>query len=158
MISSHLCSNSTQDEHFSCRARILDMNIAASIKAAADACILRNNNNSEVARLSRLVSRRNHQARRRSDHHAIDDSMDDVQAQIVTTSQAQKELKAKLKDLTEKKKEAGRTPRHNRAAAHKFDSVRIPAICGLTPILGSESYAEIPSFGRNADFGTEHKD
>jgi hypothetical protein len=49
--------------------------------------------------------------------------MDDVRAQIVTTSQAQKELKAKLKDLTEKKKEAGRTPRHNRAAAHKFDSV-----------------------------------
>jgi len=39
--------------------------------------------------------------------------MDDVWDQIITTSQAQKELKAKLKDLTEKKKEVGQTPRHN---------------------------------------------
>jgi hypothetical protein len=54
-----------------------------------------------------------------------------VRESLATTSQAQKELKAKLKDLTEKKKEAGRTPRHNRAATQKFEGIDIPPIQGL---------------------------
>ena len=61
----------------------------------------------------RLVGRRNHNARRRATHTAIDTNIDEVRENIAATSQTQKELIAKLKDLTEKKKGAGHTPRHN---------------------------------------------
>lgn len=109
---------------------------------------MRNINNSEKDRLSRIVSRRNTQAHRRWAHNVIDDDIDEVRSRIAATADTQKDLKAQLKDLTEKKKESGRTPRHNRAAAQKFDGVQIPTIHGLggstsTPHLGQTGAHEL---------------
>jgi hypothetical protein len=108
--------------------------VAASITAASKACILRNTHNSEIARMSRTVGRRAHNAQRRATHNFIDRNLDEIRESIAMASQMQKELKAKLKDLTEKKKEAGRTPRHNRTSTEMFSNVVIPPIHGLTPI------------------------
>jgi hypothetical protein len=96
--------------------------------AASNACILPNINNSEISQLSRTISCQNHNACWRNTHKAIDDDINEVHDYIAMTTQAQKDLKAQLKELNKKKKEAGRMPRHNRVAAQKFDSVMIPAI------------------------------
>jgi hypothetical protein len=126
------------------RARVLDARMAASIMTAGDACILSNPNNSEVTQLTRLVSRRRHSARRRAVHNTIDDNIEEVQEDFAMTSQAQKELKAKLKDLTEMKKEAGRTPKHNRAATRKFDGIDTPQIRGLkVSQLGTNNHIQL---------------
>jgi hypothetical protein len=48
----------------------------------------------------------------------------------MNASQTQKDLREKLKDLMEQKKEAGRTPWHNRSTSN-FDNVKIPPIHSL---------------------------
>jgi hypothetical protein len=63
--------------------------------------------------MTRTISHRAHNTHRCANHNAIDKDIDEVQENIATTSLANRELKVQLKDLTEKKKEAGRTPRHN---------------------------------------------
>ena len=112
------------------RARSLDASVAASITAASQACILRNTHNSEIARMTRTISRRAHNAHRRANHNAIDKDIDEVRENIATASLANRELKAQLKDLTEKKKEAGRTPRHNRT--NPQSNTTVPLIHGST--------------------------
>ncbi|KAF8236700.1 hypothetical protein L208DRAFT_1009382, partial [Tricholoma matsutake] len=87
------------------QARVLDAQVAASIVAASDTCILHNANNSEVTQLTRVISCQTHSARRQAIHNTIDDNIDEVRESLAMTSQAQKKLKSKLKDLTEKKKE-----------------------------------------------------
>jgi hypothetical protein len=48
-------------------------------------------------------------AHQRATHKDLDDNIDDVREHISTASQTQKELRTKLKDLMDQKKEAGRT-------------------------------------------------
>ena len=91
-------------------ARELDAAVAASIAAADKTCILRNHHNSELDRITRSVTHRTHNARRRTIHNDLDDDIEGVRKEIAATSSTNKELKAQLKDLTEQKKELGRTP------------------------------------------------
>jgi uncharacterized protein YlxW (UPF0749 family) len=114
-------------------ARALDESTAASIAAANATCIHRNPHNTEVDRAKRAATRRTNNAQRRAIHNDLDSNIDDVREQISAASHAQKELKAKLKDLTEKKKEAGRTPRHNRSRS-RYDGIEIPTIRGLNTV------------------------
>ncbi|KAG6818394.1 hypothetical protein H0H93_005275 [Arthromyces matolae] len=112
-------------------ARKFDEGVATSILTASQECILRNNHNSEVDRMRRGVSRRTHAEERRTTHKAIDDEIKDTRANIASVSKRQKELKEKLKGLGEKKKEAGRSPRHSSAPGSAFDNIVIPRIRGL---------------------------
>jgi hypothetical protein len=107
-------------------ARELDAAVAASIAAADKTCILRNRHNSELDRITRSVTCRTHNARRRTIHNDLDDDIEGVRKEIAATSSMNKELKAQLKDLTEQKKELGRTPRHNQSGS-SYD-IEIPVI------------------------------
>lgn len=115
------------------RARALDESTAASIAAANTTCIHRNPHNSEVDRAKRAVTRRTNNARRRAVHNDLDSNIDHVRDQISAAAHTQKELKAKLKDLNEKKKGVGRTPRHNRSRS-RYDGIEIPTIRGLNTV------------------------
>ena len=87
--------------------------MAVSIAAANTTCILRNPHNTEVDHARRVVGCQTHNARRHAIHANLDSSIDDVRDQLFAASRTQKELKAKLQGLNERKKEAGQTPRHN---------------------------------------------
>jgi hypothetical protein len=80
----------------------------------------------------------NKNACRHATHKDLDDNIDDVQECIATASQTQKELRTKLKDLTDQKKEAGHTPRHNRSTLN-FDGVKILPIHSLNFTLRTAS-------------------
>jgi hypothetical protein len=111
------------------RARKYDAEVAVALTQAEQSCILRNRNNSETARLSRKVRRDKRQLERRNQHNNIDDNLDNAKAHLAQVAQAAKDARAEVKELTEKKKAAGRTPRHNRdRAAAKFSGIQIPPI------------------------------
>ena len=109
------------------RARIFDTRVAESIIAASKTCIPRNINNSEKARMSRNLGRQAHRAQQDTTHRKLDDDIVDTRSLLNTSTQAMKDLKTQLKELTNKKKEAGKAPRNNQAASNKFD-VPIPKI------------------------------
>jgi hypothetical protein len=80
--------------------------------------------------MTQTISRQAHNAHQCANHNAIDKDIDEVQENIATTSLANRELKAQLKDLTEKKKEAGRMPRHNRT--NMETNITVPLIHSST--------------------------
>jgi uncharacterized protein YeeX (DUF496 family) len=88
--------------------------------------------------MTRSLTCQTKNARRCATHKDLDDNIDDVREHIATASQTQKELQTKLKDLTDQKKEAGRTPRHNRSTSN-FDGVKIPPIHSLNFTLRTAS-------------------
>lgn len=114
------------------RARQLDAQVASSVLAAAKTCILRNSNNSEKARMSRNLGRQSHRASQNLKHIQINNDIANLKSQLDDSSQNTKDLKAKLKDLSERKKEAGKSPRNNQAPSNRFD-IPIPEIQG-TPL------------------------
>jgi len=116
------------------RARKFDEEVVASIISATKTCILRNPNNDESARMGKNVGRQANRTRKRREHNKLDDGIDMVKEKLASTAQEQKDLKARLKDLQVQKKEAGRTPRHNRPSTSQFDDVHIPKIVGLEPL------------------------
>jgi len=89
---------------------------------------LRHTHNGEAARMSRNAGRQASRARKRALHTKLDNGIDDLRDRIATTAEAHKSLKAALKDLTTQKRDAGRTPKHNRAGSSKFDGVKIPKL------------------------------
>jgi hypothetical protein len=57
----------------------------------------------------------------------LDDDIADTRSLLNSSSQTMKDLKAQLKELTDKKKEAGKAPRNSQAMSNKFN-VPIPKI------------------------------
>ena len=97
------------------------MRVAESIIAASKTCIPRNINNSEKARMSHNLGRQAHRSQRGTAHRKLDDDIVDTRSLLDISSQTTKDLKAQLKELTDKKKEAGKTPRNSQAASNKFN-------------------------------------
>ena len=65
----------------------------------------------------------------------LDDDIADTRSLLNSFSQTMKDIKARLKELTDRKKEAGKVLRNNQAASNKFN-VPIPKIgagSALTP-------------------------
>ncbi|KAG6807418.1 hypothetical protein H0H92_007610, partial [Tricholoma furcatifolium] len=119
-------------------ARIADGRLARSIASVEEDCILHNRNNSEADRYRRVVSRRVYAAQRRSTHQDLDDQLYEIRADIASTAALRKDLQVALKNLEEKKKGAGRTPRHNRAAKTRFN-VTVPQIHSQMEALALET-------------------
>jgi hypothetical protein len=62
-------------------------------------------------------------------HRKLDSDIADAKSLLNTSAQTTKNLKARLKGLTDKKKEAGKAPRNSQAGANRFD-IPIPKIQG----------------------------
>ena len=77
--------------------------------------------------MSRNLGRQAHREAQNTTHRTIDRDIADTRSLLDTSAQMTKDLKAQLKELTEKKKEAGKAPRNNQAASNKFN-VPIPKI------------------------------
>jgi hypothetical protein len=130
------------------RARVFDTRVAESIIAASKTCIPRNINNSEKARMSRNLGRQVHRAEKDTTHRKLDNDIADTRSLLNASAQTAKDLKAQLKELTEKKKEAGKSPRKSQAASNKFN-IPIPKIRG-----GSTTTVTNAVFKHNPTFPT----
>ena len=111
------------------RARVFDSCVAESIITASKTCIPRNINNSEKARMSCNIRRQVHQAEKNTTHHKLDSDIADTRSLLNASAQTAKDLKAHLKELTDKKKEAGKAPRNSQVLSDKFN-IPIPKIQG----------------------------
>jgi hypothetical protein len=144
------------------RARQFDAQIAASIVAASQTCIPRNINNSEKARMSRNLGRKNHRIDRSDTHVKLVNEIADVKSLLDTSTQKTKELKARLNELAEKKKDAGKSPRKIQAPSNRFNTP-IPKIQGLrlsSPATTNDSVsasaqAATTAAGQNSDVQLE---
>jgi hypothetical protein len=83
--------------------------------------------------MSRNLGRQAHRAEQNTTHHKLDSDIADTRSLLNSSAQTAKDLKAKLKELTEKKKEAGKAPRNSQAASNKFN-IPIPKIRGGSTI------------------------
>jgi hypothetical protein len=134
------------------RARVLDSRIAASIMAASKTCIPRNINNGEKARMSRNLGRQNLRAQQSTGHAQLNDEIADIKSRIGSSAQETKDLKEKLKGLSDKKKEMGQSPRHSQAPSNRHN-FPIPKIRPPSLILKNDS-ASLLSVNRDIDFST----
>ena len=82
--------------------------------------------------MSRNMGRQSHRTAQSTAHLQLNNDIIQVKNQLVDSAQNRKELKAKLKDLTEKKKEAGKSPRNIQAPLNRFN-IPLPEILG-TPV------------------------
>jgi len=71
--------------------------------------------------MSRNLGRQAHRAQQNTTHRKLDDDIADTRSLLNTSTQAMKDLKTQLKELTDKKKEAGKAPWNNQAVSNKFD-------------------------------------
>ena len=127
------------------------MRVAESIIAASKICILQNINNSEKARMSHNLGRQAHWSQRGTAHRKLDNDIVDTRSLLDISSQTTKDLKAQLKELTDKKKEAGKTPRNSQAASNKFN-VPIPKIgAGSLSATTDVAFELAPSSAPNSD-------
>ena len=94
-------------KYSNCRAQVFDTRVAESIIAALKTCVPQNINNSEKARMSCNIGRQAHQAEKNSTHCKLDSDIADTRYLLNASAQTAKDLKAQLKELTNKKKEAG---------------------------------------------------
>ena len=83
--------------------------------------------------MSRNLGRQAHRAERNNTHRKLDDDIADTRSLLSVSAQTAKDLKAQLKELTEKKKEAGKAPRNSQAASNKFNTP-IPKIRGCSTV------------------------
>jgi hypothetical protein len=79
--------------------------------------------------MSRNLGRQAHRSEQNTTHRKLDSDIADTRSLLNASAQTAKELKAQLKELTEKKKEAGKAPRNSQAASNKFN-IPIPKIRG----------------------------
>jgi hypothetical protein len=79
--------------------------------------------------MSRNLGRQAHRAEQNTTHRKLDSDIADTRSLLNVSAQRAKDLKAQLKELTEKKKEAGKAPRNSGATSNKFN-VPIPKIGG----------------------------
>lgn len=82
--------------------------------------------------MSRNLGRQSTRAERTRTHLQLNNQISEVKSLLTTgaPSQTTKDLKAQLKDIQAKKKEAGKSPRHSQASSNRFD-IPIPKIQGL---------------------------
>ena len=95
--------------------------------------------------MSRNLGRQVHRSQQDTTHRKLDDDIADTRSLLDTSSQTMKDLKAQLKELTDKKKEAGKAPRNSQAASNKFN-VPIPKIGAC-----SATFEPAPSSAPNSD-------
>jgi hypothetical protein len=79
--------------------------------------------------MSRNLGRQAHRAEQNTTHRKLDSDIADTRSLLNASAQTAKDLKAQLKELTEKKKEVGKSPRNSQAASNKFN-IPIPKIRG----------------------------
>lgn len=85
--------------------------------------------------MARSISRTSGRQKLRREHSDLENGISDTRKELADATQRKKTLDAKLKALNTEKKDLGRTPRHNTAAARKSGSSTIPKLVGLTPRL-----------------------
>lgn len=79
--------------------------------------------------MSRNLGRQAHRAEQYTTHRKLDSDIADTKSLLNASAQTAKDLKAQLKELTEKKKEVGKSPRKSQAVSNKF-TIPIPKIRG----------------------------
>ncbi len=82
---------------------------------------------------------------RNTAHVQLNDHITHVKNQLVDSIQNTMDLKAKLKDLSEKKKESGKAPRNIQASSNQFD-IEIPTIQGVPSALTGVNSDDIPPY------------
>lgn len=87
--------------------------------------------------MSRNLGRQIHRAQQSRAHLQLDNAIADVKTRLTQSTQISKDLKAELKELGDKKKEAGKSPRNSHAPSNLF-KVPIPKIQGLTVKTASD--------------------
>lgn len=81
--------------------------------------------------MSRNLGRKGHRIERCNTHVKLVNEIADVKSLLDNSTQQTKELKARLNELAEKKKEAGKSPRKIQAPSNRFNTP-IPKIQGLS--------------------------
>ena len=95
--------------------------------------------------MSRNLGRQVHRSQQDTTHRKLDDDIADTRSLLDTSSQTTKNLKAQLKELTDKKKKASKAPQNSQAASNKFD-VPIPEVGA-----GSATFELAPTSAPNSD-------
>jgi hypothetical protein len=80
--------------------------------------------------MSRNLGRKSHHIERCNTHVKLINEIADVKSLLDNSTQQTKELKARLNELAEKKKDAGKSPRNIQAPSNRFNTP-IPKIQGL---------------------------
>jgi hypothetical protein len=110
-----------------CRARSHDAEVADSLLATDSTGILRNQNNTDKARMRRAFGLQNAVNKKKKVHGELDNKITDIREHLDSVSQTKKDLQQQLKDLNTEKKDQGRSPRKGR----KLDDVtNLPQILG----------------------------
>lgn len=94
--------------------------------------------------MSRNLRRKSHRIERCNTHVQLVNEIADVKSLLDNSTQQTKELKARLNELAEKKKEAGKSPRKIQAPSNRFNTP-IPKIRGLLIDATSESSPVAPN-------------
>jgi septal ring factor EnvC (AmiA/AmiB activator) len=79
--------------------------------------------------MSRNLGRQAHRAEQNTFHRKLDSDIADTRSLLNASAETAKDLKTQLKELMEKKKEAGKVPRNTQATSNKFN-IPIPKIRG----------------------------
>ena len=99
--------------------------------------------------MSRNLGRKGHRIERCNTHVKLVNEIADVKSLLDNSTQQTKELKARLNELAEKKKEAGKSPRKIQAPSNRFNTP-IPKIRGLRIDTTSESSSAAPNESMSA--------
>ena len=86
--------------------------------------------------MSHNIGRQAHRAEQNIAHRELDSDIADTKFLLNASAQTAKNLKVRLKELTDKKKETGKSPRKSQAASNKFD-IPIPKIRANTTITAA---------------------
>ena len=79
-----------------------------------------------------------HREEQNTTHQELDSDIADTRSLLDTSAQMTKDLKAQLKELTDKKKEAGKSPQKSQAALNKFN-IPIPKIQSVSATIEAAS-------------------
>jgi hypothetical protein len=107
--------------------------------------------------MSRNLGRKSHRAEQSSTHLKLANEITEVKSLLASSSQQTKELKARLNDLSERKKEAGKSPRNLQAPSNRFD-IPIPKIRGLTTKTASPDITHASKSASDPDVTPGRKD
>jgi len=93
--------------------------------------------------MTRNLGRQSHRSKQSTTHRQLDSDIADVKSLLGNSTHNTKELKARLKELSDRKKEAGKSPRNSQAPSNRFD-IPIPKIRGQTAIIKTAPPLEAP--------------
>ena len=86
--------------------------------------------------MSRNIGRQAYRAEQNTTHRTLDSDIADTRSLLNASAETVKGLKVQLKELTDKKKDAGKAPRNSQMTSNKFN-VPIPKIQGTTSSSGA---------------------